>query len=36
MTLEVSTENQPGLARHAVGDAVTVWWHEDAIAVVPG
>jgi len=35
MTLEVSTENRPGLQRHQPGDAVTVWWHEDAIAVVP-
>ena len=36
MTIEVSTENQPGLVRRAVGDAVTLWWHDDAIAVVPG
>ena len=34
MTIEVETDHRPDLRRHAVGDAVALWWRDDAIAVV--
>jgi len=36
LTLEVRTENRPEIDRRDVDDAVSVWWRDDAIAVVPG
>jgi spermidine/putrescine transport system ATP-binding protein len=35
MTVEVRAENRPSVVRRAVGDPVTLWWRDDAIAVVP-
>ena len=35
MTLEVRAENRPSVARREVGDSVSLWWRDDAIAVVP-
>ena len=35
MTIEVRTENRPSVARRAVGDDVSLWWRDDAVAVVP-
>lgn len=34
MTVEVETDHRPDLERHAVGDRVSMWWRDDAIAVV--
>lgn len=34
MMLEVRSENRPDQMRHEVGDSVTIWWRENAIAVV--
>ena len=36
LTIEARHENRPELVRRAVGDDVTVWWRNDAVAVVPG
>lgn len=36
LELEVRHENRPSQGRFHVGDAVTVSWHPDAAAVVPG
>jgi spermidine/putrescine transport system ATP-binding protein len=36
MTIEVRAENRPSVSRREVGDSVSLWWREDAIAVVPG
>jgi spermidine/putrescine transport system ATP-binding protein len=36
LTIEVRNENRPGLVRHDVGEHVSVWWRDDAVAVVPG
>lgn len=36
LTVEVRTENRPNVARRDVGDEVTLWWRDDAVAVVPG
>ena len=36
LTLEVRTENRPGVTRRSVGDEVSVWWRDDAVAVVHG
>jgi len=36
LTLEARTENRPEVERRDVGDEVTVWWRDDAVAVVPG
>jgi spermidine/putrescine transport system ATP-binding protein len=36
LTVEARTENRPNVARRDVGDAVSLWWRDDAIAVVPG
>jgi len=30
----VETDHRPDLERHAVGDRVSMWWRDDAIAVV--
>ena len=35
MTIEVRTENRPSVARREVGDDVSLWWRDDAVAVVP-
>jgi spermidine/putrescine transport system ATP-binding protein len=35
MTVEVRAENRPSVVRRDVGDPVSLWWREDAIAVVP-
>ncbi|MGA1075870.1 MAG: TOBE domain-containing protein, partial [Ilumatobacteraceae bacterium] len=36
LTVEVRTENRPSVPRREVGDEVTLWWRDDAVAVVPG
>jgi spermidine/putrescine transport system ATP-binding protein len=36
LTVEARHENRPELVRRDVGDEVTVWWRNDAVAVVPG
>ena len=36
LTIEARTENRPSVPRRDVGDDVTVWWRDDAVAVVPG
>ena len=36
LTIEARHENRPELVRREVGDDVTVWWRNDAVAVVPG
>jgi hypothetical protein len=36
MTILVRAENRPSVGRREVGDAVSLWWRADAIAVVPG
>ncbi len=36
MTVEVRSENRPNVARRDVGDEVTLFWRDDAVAVVPG
>jgi spermidine/putrescine transport system ATP-binding protein len=36
LTIEARHENRPELVRRGVGDDVTVWWRNDAVAVVPG
>ncbi len=36
LTIEARAENRPSVARRDVGDEVTVWWRDDAVAVVPG
>lgn len=36
LTIEVRTENRPSVPRRDVGDRVTLWWRDDAVAVVPG
>jgi spermidine/putrescine transport system ATP-binding protein len=36
LTVEVRTENRRSVPRRDVGDDVTVWWRDDAVAVVPG
>jgi spermidine/putrescine transport system ATP-binding protein len=36
LTIEVRNENRPDLDRHEVGERVSVWWRDDAVAVVPG
>ena len=36
LTIQVRTENRPGVERRDVGDDVSVWWRDDAVAVVPG
>ncbi len=36
LTVEVRSENRPNVARRDVGDEVTLWWRDDAVAVVPG
>ena len=36
LTVEARHENRPELVRREVGDEVTVWWRNDAVAVVPG
>ena len=36
MTVEVRSENRPNVQRRDVGDEVTLWWRDDAVAVVPG
>ena len=36
MTVEVRAENSPGTPRREVGEAVSLWWRDDAVAVVPG
>ena len=35
MTIEVRAENRPSVARREVGDEVSLWWRDDAVAVVP-
>ena len=35
MTVEVRAENRPSVARRVVGDDVSLWWRDDAVAVVP-
>ncbi|MEQ8439947.1 MAG: ABC transporter ATP-binding protein [Ilumatobacter fluminis] len=35
MTIEVRAENRPSVARREVGDDVSLWWRDDAVAVVP-
>ena len=35
MTIEVRAENRPSVPRRDVGDAVSLWWRDDAVAVVP-
>ncbi|MAT07304.1 MAG: spermidine/putrescine ABC transporter ATP-binding protein [Acidimicrobiaceae bacterium] len=35
MTVEVRAENRPSVPRHDVGDDVSLWWRDDAVAVVP-
>ncbi len=36
LTVEARDENRPELTRWAIGDDVSIWWRDDAIAVVPG
>jgi spermidine/putrescine transport system ATP-binding protein len=36
LTVEARTENRPNVTRRDVGDDVTIWWRDDAVAVVPG
>jgi spermidine/putrescine transport system ATP-binding protein len=36
MTIEARTENRPGVVRRDTGDDVSIWWRDDAVAVVPG
>ncbi|MFP5488776.1 MAG: TOBE domain-containing protein, partial [Acidimicrobiia bacterium] len=36
LTVEARTENRPSVPRREVGDEVTLWWRDDAVAVVPG
>jgi spermidine/putrescine transport system ATP-binding protein len=36
MTIEVRSENRPSVQRRDVGDDVSLWWRDDAVAVVPG
>jgi spermidine/putrescine transport system ATP-binding protein len=36
LTIQVRTENRPGVERRDVDDEVSVWWRDDAVAVVPG
>ncbi|MDW3216153.1 MAG: ABC transporter ATP-binding protein [Ilumatobacteraceae bacterium] len=36
LTIEVRAENRPSVERRQVGDTVSVWWRDDAVAVVPG
>ena len=36
LTIEARTENRPSVTRRAVGDPVSLWWRDDAVAVVPG
>ena len=36
LTVEASTENRPNVPRREVGEEVTLWWRDDAVAVVPG
>ena len=36
MTIEVRAENRPSIARRDVGDEVSLWWRDDAVAVVSG
>ena len=36
LTVEARTENRRSVPRREVGDDVTLWWRDDAVAVVPG
>jgi spermidine/putrescine transport system ATP-binding protein len=36
LTVEARTENRPNVTRRDVGEDVTIWWRDDAVAVVPG
>jgi len=36
LELEARLENRPSQQRFAAGDEISVWWRDDAIAVVDG
>ena len=36
LTIEARSENRPSVQRRAIGEPVSVWWRDDAVAVVPG
>jgi len=36
LTIEARTENRPSVDRRDVGESVSIWWRDDAVAVVPG
>ncbi len=36
LTIEARTDNRPSVVRRDVGEPVSVWWRDDAVAVVPG